>query len=436
MKKNIIPMFTLSTLALILPLSVQSAEPAQPPASYQLQQVLIFSRHGIRAPLVGYGDILAESTPHHWPKWKTEGGLLTPKGAKVEALSAQYTHEWLSHYGVLPAKGCPPEGEVFVYANSLPRTIDTAKSFVQGGFPGCAITVYHQDNVGTMDPTFNPIITANVTDEFKNKALASINQHAGPGGVDGINQRLKNNYQVLQQVMDYRHTKLCVEKKTCTLATQSNTVILAQNKEPGISGPLRMGTGAADGFMLQYYEGYPKHEVAWGKIADKRQWRQLEEIKNLYHETLFGSPAVAQNAAAPLLTFISAILNGTPSDNKLAAIAQKAKVVVLVGHDSNIASLLAAMKTAPYQLPNQYESTPISGKIVFQRWHDEKTNQDLMKIEYVYQSTEQIRNATPLSLKKPAQRVTLHIDGCNTDANGFCPMSDFKTAIAHDLQGQ
>ncbi|QIP57599.1 bifunctional glucose-1-phosphatase/inositol phosphatase [Hafnia alvei] len=437
MKKITKGFFSLSALALFIPLAAQSADvsPAAP-EGYQLEQVLIFSRHGIRAPLVGYGDILAESTPHQWPVWKTEGGLLTPKGAEVETLFGKYMRDWLAQTGILPAGGGPTDGAVFIYANSLPRTIDTAKSFVSGAFPECSLKVNHQAKIGTMDPTFNPIITAKVTDEFKQKAIESINQHAGQGGIDGLNERLKPNYAVLQQVMGYGQSKVCTEKKTCSMAEQPNTVNIVQDKEPGITGPLRVGTGASDGFMLQYYEGYPLKEVAWGQITDEKQWQQLEEIKNLYHETLFGSSAVAQNAAAPLMRFISAALVGTPDNNALAADAHKAKVAVLVGHDSNIASLLAAMKTAEYELPKQYEKTPISGKIVFQRWHDKNDNRDLMKIEYVYQSTDQIRNATPLSLSSPAQRVVLQIDGCKIDANGFCPMDDFKTAIAKDIQGE
>ena len=34
-----------------------------------------------------------------------------------------------------------------------------------------------------------------------------------------------------------------------------------------------------------------------------------------------------------------------------------------------------------------------------------------MKIEYVYQSSEQLRNASVLSLQSPAQRVTLELKG-------------------------
>ncbi len=127
---------------------------------------------------------------------------------------------------------------------------------------------------------------------------------------------------------------------------------------------------------------------------------------------------MAQNVAKPLVKYI---------DNALVTEAAKApKVTVLVGHDSNIASLLTALDFDAYTLPGQYERTPIGGKIVFQRWHDAKENRDLMKIEYVYQSTEQLRNADKLTLETPPQRVTLALKGCPVDANGFCPMDRFS----------
>ncbi|VFS56608.1 Glucose-1-phosphatase precursor [Raoultella planticola] len=51
---------------------------------------------------------------------------------------------------------------------------------------------------------------------------------------------------------------------------------------------------------------------------------------------------------------------------------------------------------------------------------------ELMKIEYVYQSTAQLRNTETLTLQSPPQRVTLALNGCPVDANGFCPMETFK----------
>ena len=90
---------------------------------------------------------------------------------------------------------------------------------------------------------------------------------------------------------------------------------------------------------------------------------------------------------------------------------------------------LTALDFKPYQLPGQYERTPIGGKLLFQRWHDSAGNRDLMKIEYVYQSTEQLRNADALTLQAPPQRVTLALNGCPVDDQGFCPLETFKKVI-------
>ncbi len=424
----------LSAFACVLPLILPAAQAAQSD-NLELQQVLVLSRHGIRAPLVNYGDVLAESTTHTWPVWKTEGGLLTPKGGQISEHMGHYFRAWLAKDKLLPAAGCPENAQVFTYANSLPRTIDTAKHFTTGAFPGCDVTVLNRVEVGKMDPVFNPIITAEVNDTFKTGALNSINQHAGEGGLTGLNQRLKPNYQLLESILDYKNSKICKEKQQCDLASQPSDVVLTQGKEPGITGPLRMATGATDAFMLQYYEGFPMKDIAWGKISTPEQWTQLENIKNLYHETLFGSPAIAANAAKPLLTFIAGALDPQHANTADEKAAQQAKLAVLVGHDSNIASLLAALKTQDYQLPGQYERTPISGTVVFQRWHDKQANKDLMKIEYVYPTAKQIRNNVALSLKNPPQRVTLQIDGCTVDKQGFCPMEEFTQALQKDIQG-
>ncbi|NDL63936.1 bifunctional glucose-1-phosphatase/inositol phosphatase [Enterobacteriales bacterium SAP-6] len=407
----------------------------QVPPGYQLEQVVVLSRHGIRAPLVNYGDALAEATPQKWPVWQTGGGLLTPKGAAVEQHVGRYFQQWLAQTRLIPQDGCPADQQVFIYANSLPRTIDTAKAFLAGAFPECKIAVTHQAAVGTMDPTFNPIITADVTDSFRHNALDSVNRHAGAGGIDGLNQRLKPNYSLLQDVLDYRQGTACQRDKTCDLAAQPSSVTLITGKEPGINGPLRTATGATDAFMLQYYEGFPLKDVAWGKVTTDKQWRRLETIKNLYHETLFGSPAIAANAAKPLLGFIAGALDIQPAADANQQAAQRAKMTLLAGHDSNIASLLAALHTRDYRLPGQFERTPISGAVVFQRWHDPKQNRDLMKMEYVYPTASQIRNTSPLSLSAPPQRVTLTIGGCTVDADGFCPMTQFKQAVLKDLQG-
>ena len=53
-----------------------------------------------------------------------------------------------------------------------------------------------------------------------------------------------------------------------------------------------------------------------------------------------------------------------------------------------------------------------------------------MKIEYVYQSSIQLRNAEVLTLKAPAQRVTLSLKGCPIDREGFCPLEKFNAVVS------
>lgn len=397
----------------LLSAGVQAQEQAAP-EGYQLQQVLIMSRHNLRAPLANNGSVLEQSTPKSWPEWDVPGGQLTTKGGVLEVYMGHYMREWLAQQGLVTSGECPPENAVYAYANSLQRTVATAQFFITGAFPGCGVTVHHQEKMGTMDPTFNPVIVDDSA-AFSEKAVQAMEK-------ERQGMQLGESYKLLEAITDYRNSPSCKEKQQCSLSEGKDTFSAKYQQEPGVSGPLKVGNSLVDAFTLQYYEGFPKDQVAWGEIKTDKQWQVLSKLKNGYQDSLFTSPEVARNVAKPLVKYI---------DNALVGDAAKAaKVMLLVGHDSNIASLLTALDFKPYQLHNQYERTPIGGKLVFQRWHDNGGNRDLMKIEYVYQSTEQLRNADALTLQSPPQRVTLALNGCPVDDNGFCPMDTFKKVMA------
>lgn len=129
------------------------------PEGYQLQQVLMMSRHNLRAPLANNGSVLEQSTPNKWPEWDVPGGQLTTKGGVLEVYMGHYMREWLAAQGMVKSGECPASDAVYAYANSLQRTVATAQFFITGAFPGCDVPVHHQEKMGTMDPTFNPVIT-------------------------------------------------------------------------------------------------------------------------------------------------------------------------------------------------------------------------------------------------------------------------------------
>lgn len=394
-------------------LLASNAQAQTVPEGYQLQQVLMMSRHNLRAPLANNGSVLEQSTPNKWPEWDVPGGQLTTKGGVLEVYMGHYMREWLAEQGMVKSWECPPPDTVYAYANSLQRTVATAQFFITGAFPGCDIPVHHQEKMGTMDPTFNPVITDDSA-AFSEQAVAAMEKELSK-------LQLTDSYQLLEKIVNYKDSPACKEKQQCSLVDGKNTFSAKYQQEPGVSGPLKVGNSLVDAFTLQYYEGFPMDQVAWGEIKSDQQWKVLSKLKNGYQDSLFTSPEVARNVAKPLVSYIDKAL---VTDRTSAP-----KITVLVGHDSNIASLLTALDFKPYQLHDQNERTPIGGKIVFQRWHDSKANRDLMKIEYVYQSAEQLRNADALTLQAPAQRVTLELSGCPIDANGFCPMDKFDSVL-------
>ena len=374
-------------------LIASNAQAQTVPEGYQLQQVLMMSRHNLRAPLANNGSVLEQSTPNKWPEWDVPGGQLTTKGGVLEVYMGHYMREWLAEQGMVKSGECPPPDTVYAYANSLQRTVATAQFFITGAFPGCDIPVHHQEKMGTMDPTFNPVITDDSA-AFSEQAVAAMEKELSK-------LQLTDSYQLLEKIVNYKDSPACKEKQQCSLVDGKNTFSAKYQQEPGVSGPLKVGNSLVDAFTLQYYEGFPMDQVAWGEIKSDQQWKVLSKLKNGYQDSLFTSPEVARNVAKPLVSYIDKAL---VTDRTSAP-----KITVLVGHDSNIASLLTALDFKPYQLHDQNERTPIGGKIVFQRWHDSKANRDLMKIEYVYQSAEQLRNADALTLQAPAQRVTLEL---------------------------
>ncbi len=59
-----------------------------PPEGYQLQQVLVMSRHNLRAPLATNGSVLEQSTPNAWPEWDVPADSSPPKAACSKSIWA------------------------------------------------------------------------------------------------------------------------------------------------------------------------------------------------------------------------------------------------------------------------------------------------------------------------------------------------------------
>ena len=175
--------------------------------------------------------------------------------------------------------------------------------------------------------------------------------------------------------------------------------------------------------MLAHYVGKPDSEIANGRVNSQDKWRAINEIKNEYYRTLFkNNEALAQNVSYPLLAFIQQQLN---SENKIN---------LLVGHDSNIVALLAALGVEPYELNDSLENIPIGGKLLFEVWKHKPSGKLKFKLDYVYQTTEQLINITPLSLSTPPNQTALTLKGCEKDEHGFCDYERFQQVLSEGIE--
>lgn len=389
---------------------------------YTLKEVVILSRHNIRSPLSDNGSALGKLTPHRWTNWSAASSELTLRGGVLETMMGQFFRKWLVTEGLFTENYVPNADEVNFYANSMQRTIATAQYFSSGFMPVANVAVRHRYAPSKMDPVFFPRLTK-VSEAFCSDAMNQIAAMGGKKGIRGINEGLEDSYRIIADVLDLKDSPACKSGETCAFDDYDTQIILKKGEEPALKGSLKLANSASDAFILQYYEEADAQKAAFGHDISISDWEKIARIKDVYGDVLFTAPVVAYNVAHPLLVYMNDELN---SDAR--------KFTFLCGHDSNIASVNAALEVEDYELPSSIEKkTPIGSKLVFEKWID-KSGNEFVAINLVYQTTEQLRNIEMLDLDHSPMVYQLQLKGLKLNADGLYSFEDvngrFEKAIA------
>ena len=389
---------------------------------YTLKEVVILSRHNIRSPLSDNGSALGKLTPHRWTNWSAASSELTLRGGVLETMMGQFFRKWLVSEGLFTENYVPNADEVNFYANSMQRTIATAQYFSSGFMPVANVAVRHRYAPSKMDPVFFPRLTK-VSEAFCSDAMNQIAAMGGKKGIRGINEGLEDSYRIIADVLDLKDSPACKSGETCAFDDYDTQIILKKGEEPAMKGSLKLANSASDAFILQYYEEADAQKAAFGHDISISDWEKIARIKDVYGDVLFTAPVVAYNVAHPLLVYMNDELN---SDAR--------KFTFLCGHDSNIASVNAALEVEDYELPSSIEKkTPIGSKLVFETWID-KSGNEFVAINLVYQTTEQLRNIEMLDLDHSPMVYQLQLKGLKLNADGLYSFEDvngrFEKAIA------
>ena len=337
-------------------------------AAYQLEQVIVISRHNLRNSLKA-GD---------------DRGLLTLRGGEMETLMGQYFETQLRAQGLFPKNAQPSVGEVRFYANSYQRTIATAKYFSAGAFPLANIPIEYHRALGQKDRVFLP-----PTDPAFVKKLSAETDF----------KKLLN---------DFRKEISTVERLSGEKLNIADSPIKLRNEvaEWKSEGSLNKISLAADAMLMDYYEG---------KISySDSEMRDVAKVSSLMINSDFDRPFGAKVFAAPMLSVICDELN-TPGR----------KFSFLCGHDTNISNLLAAVGVEEYFLPGTIEwRVPIASKIVIKKYRGTDGN-EYADLTFVYPSSAQIVNREMLTVENPPMKVSLKLRGLKAaDSNGIYKLSD------------
>ena len=385
-------------------------------AKYELKEVVVMSRHNIRSPLTSGGAAYMRVTPHEWFSWTSPSSQLSLRGGVLETEMGQFFRKWVVGEGLLP-DNCRPEGEeVLFYANSRQRTFATAKYFSAGFLPFANVEITHKLAEDKMDPVFTPKFTK-MNDAYRQQVINEMESlHGGP---QAWMESMQPTLTLMEEVLDMAASPAAQQGDTLHFRFDDTAFKIERDDEPRMTGGYTLANSVADAMVLQCYE--TESMSAFGHELTTEQWRAICGVKEVYDGLLFTTHAAAVNLAYPLVSRIREELQRTDR-----------KFMFLCGHDSNLASIGAALRLNYPETENALElHTPIGSKLVFEKWSD--GSEDYVAINLVFASLQQLQGRTLLSSEVPPMVLPVTVEGLTANSDGLYRLDDLDTRMAETM---
>jgi 4-phytase / acid phosphatase len=386
-----------------------------------LQLAIIVTRHGVRSPLLD-NDAMARFAAQPWPKWETAPAIQTPHGNQLIALMGDYYRMRFLRSGLLSGDPATDGPLVFIRADNNQRTIETAriigKSLVPVGEPEV-----HALPDGTIDPLFEPY-RAHVGHPDTALAAAAVLGRMG-GDPRNVDRAYATQMAELKDIL-FGHGVVPPESAGFEAPTQV---------EPGqkdylvkLSGPLLNALKCTDSFILEYTEGMPAADVGWGKVDGKVMTDMLalhELVFDLTQRTPYSARVSGSNLASHIIDTLEQAATGEPVPGALGPSGER--IVVIAGHDSNIANLGGLFDMNWWVPGTQMNPMLPGGALVFELWKKGGAQDAFyVRTSYVSQTLDQERDATPLTLQAPPALSPIFVPGCGGLGPNFdSPLASF-----------
>lgn len=402
-------LFRAATALFALTLTAQYAA-AQTTGSARLERVVIVERHGVRPPTKAPED-LAKFAEQAWPQWSVKPGELTAHGAKAMALMGGALLRGYAETGLVAASPCP--AGVFVWSDSGDqRTRASGDAVLQG--MGCTGPSSHlaADEKDALFAGFDSGMCP--SDAAKDKIAVE----AKLSTVLAANRAA---YEAARKTMqDILTPNGCGKEgqRACFISEGVDSVVI-KNGESRLEGPLANASGLTENLLLEYAEGKPMSEVGWGRAAGKLD--SVLTLHNLYADVARRDPVFASRRGSLLAQQIVDLLNNRKSTFQGAApVPQDAKLIVFLGHDTNLSNMSGFIDTA-WSLPGQPDNTAPGTAIAFELWR-KADGTKFVTARVIYQTLEELRALTPVSAPH-----SLALSVC---ADGRCSLEAISAKIS------
>ena len=376
----------------------------------ELRQVVIVSRHNLRAPLDTAVQDLRESTTNTWFAWTSAPGELSRKGAALETAMGGWFRDWLVEEGLFEKNARLTPDQVHFFANNMQRTVATARCFATGFMPEADVVIEHQPFGGPRDPRFS-IGVPNPDATLSNRVYRQVSEMMG--GEGGLDRQLAPAYALLGRVIDYPSSPRGSRPGAAPFASTGVSYfdLVRPPKSIGLHGPIGEAYPVADSLILQQYEA-PLEAASFGYPLSWSGWRLIGDVKEVYIDMRYRTKAMSAALGARLLPEIGEALR-----------RDGLRLTFVGGHDTTLAWMGAQLDVEPYELPGTVECrTPIGSKIVLGRWRCDD-GLDRVSVDFVYQTTAQIRAGQFADRAHPPRVVRLRLKGLDPDAEGRYPLA-------------
>jgi len=248
----------------------------------ELRFTLVLSRHGVRPPLTATSTLdLHSSDP--WPEWEVPLGYLTPHGAMAIHQMGAYMRLEFARNGLLPAAGCPNNNEIYLYADTDERNIESTRNTFAGLEPGCDPLPINTiiPAQGVRDALFSPTpsafppppkdVSASAMQAARGKDPAALFSVAG-------NPELKEFAHILAPDPAHPAAKPILDDPR----------------------PLAVASSLVEDILLEYVDNKPMSDVGWGRV-DEPTLRRLMPLHIKQFALTTRTPSSARTQGSNLM---------------------------------------------------------------------------------------------------------------------------------------